>query len=80
VASDVGGHHELIEDGSTGVLFKAGDPQALAGKVLALLATPESWPALRARGRRFVEEQRNWGASVGRYRKVYGALSTGRRG
>ena len=30
VASDVGGHQELIEDGKTGVLFAAGDPLALA--------------------------------------------------
>ena len=29
VASDVGGHRELIRDGETGVLFKAGDVNAL---------------------------------------------------
>lgn len=73
-ASDVGGHRELIEDGRTGVLFAAGDPAALATKVLALLDAPASWPQLRAQGRRFVEEQRNWAASVSRYRKVYGSL------
>jgi glycosyltransferase involved in cell wall biosynthesis len=73
-ASDVGGHRELIEDGRTGVLFAAGDAAALARKVLALLDAPASWPQLRAQGRRFVEEQRSWAASVSRYRKVYGAL------
>ena len=31
VASDVGGHRELIRDGETGVLFKAGSADALAG-------------------------------------------------
>jgi PEP-CTERM/exosortase A-associated glycosyltransferase len=74
-ASDVGGHHELIEDGKTGTLFAAGDAGALAQRVLALLAARDGWPALRAQGRRFVEEQRNWRASVGRYRAVYGALA-----
>jgi PEP-CTERM/exosortase A-associated glycosyltransferase len=74
VASDVGGHHELIEDGSTGVLFKAGDPQALAEKTLALLADPARWPALRRDGRHFVERERNWAASVARYKPVYGSL------
>ena len=74
-ASDVGGHRELIEDGKTGVLFRAGDPQSLADKVGALLAEPRRWPALRAAGRRFVENERNWQASVARYRGVYGALS-----
>ena len=77
-ASDVGGHRELIEDGRTGVLFAAGDAAALAQRVLALLDAPHQWPQLRAQGRRFVEEQRSWAASVGRYRKVYGKLVPGR--
>jgi PEP-CTERM/exosortase A-associated glycosyltransferase len=75
VASDVGGHHELIEDGKTGMLFAAGDPRALAERVQALLAMRASWPQLRAQGRRFVEEERNWRASVARYRAIYGALA-----
>jgi PEP-CTERM/exosortase A-associated glycosyltransferase len=74
VASDVGGHGELIEDGKTGVLFEAGNPHALAEKTLALLAEPQRWPALRQAGREFVERERNWAASVARYRGVYGAL------
>ena len=78
VASDVGGHHELIEDGKTGVLFEAGNPQALADKVLALLRKPESWQALRLAGRRFVETERNWAASIARYRSVYGGLPKAR--
>ena len=73
-ASDVGGHRELIEDGKTGVLFGANDPQDLARKVLALLAEPARWPLLRAQGRRFVEEERTWKASVARYADVYGPL------
>lgn len=74
VASDVGGHGELIEDGKTGVLFEAGNPRALAAKTLALLAEPQRWPALRQAGRAFVERERNWPASVARYRAVYAAL------
>lgn len=75
VASDVGGHRELIEDGRTGVLFAAGDPQALAQKTLELLGTPQRWPALRAQGRRFVESERSWKASVARYHTVYGGVT-----
>lgn len=74
VASDVGGHKELIRDGETGVLFRAGDGQDLADKVLGLLASTERWPALRASGRRFVEAERNWQASVARYQVVYSDL------
>ena len=75
VASDVGGHLELIQDGKTGVLFKAGDPDALASKVLDLLSSPYSWPRLRVAARTFVETQRNWPISVARYKDIYGPLA-----
>ena len=71
VASDVGGHRELIRDGDTGVLFRSGDPAALARAVLGLLAAEASWPALRAAARHFVETERDWAASVARYANVY---------
>src|SRR5690606_15938434 len=38
VASDVGGHKELIRDGKTGVLFAAGEAKALAEAVNNLLS------------------------------------------
>jgi glycosyltransferase involved in cell wall biosynthesis len=34
----------------------------------------EKWPAMRAAGRRFVEDVRNWKNSVANYRKVYDQL------
>lgn len=71
VASDVGGHKELIRDGETGVLFRAGDALSLAGKVLGLLDSPARWPALRQAGRQYVESERNWRVSVARYQAVY---------
>ena len=74
-ASDVGGHLELIVDGKTGVLFKAGDPAALADKLARLLEAQESWPALRAAGRQYVETERNWRVSVARYKNIYGGLT-----
>lgn len=75
VASDVGGHKELVIDGETGVLFKAGDPQALADKVLDLLNAPERWPLLKQAGRRFVETERNWKKSVSNYTPIYQRLA-----
>ena len=73
VASDVGGHQELIQDNKTGILFKADDAHALSSKVLELLAQPDVWPALRGAARSFVEMQRTWGGSVARYQGVYRA-------
>lgn len=75
VASDVGGHRELIRHGETGLLFKADDPSSLARTLSELLADKERWPLLRAAGRRYVEQERHWAASVQRYRQPYGALS-----
>lgn len=77
VASDVGGHRELIQDNKTGLLFKADDAGALASKVLELLARPDQWPALRCAARSFVETQRNWPGSAARYKGVYGSLLGG---
>lgn len=74
VASDVGGHQELIQDGQTGVLFRAGDATDLANKVMSLLHDESTWRALKIQGREFVETERNWAASVARYREVYGRL------
>jgi PEP-CTERM/exosortase A-associated glycosyltransferase len=75
VASDVGGHKELICHGVTGMLFKAGSTEALAQAVVNLLASQDHWPAIRAAGRRFVEETRNWTASVANYQNVYAQLT-----
>ena len=77
VASDVGGHRELIRDGETGLLFRAGDASDLAATVTALLDDRGRWPALSRAGRAFVEAERTWARSVARYREVYGALVEG---
>lgn len=73
-ASDVGGHRELIQDGNTGVLFKAGDTDSLTNSVLALLDSTEKWEGLRQNGRHFVETERNWLRSVSYYKPIYNQL------
>lgn len=78
VASDVGGHRELIAHGRTGVLFRAGDRAALAAAVVGLVRDRARWPLLRDAGRRFVETERTWAASVARYRPVFERLARNR--
>lgn len=75
VASDVGGHQELVQHGQTGILFKADSAEALTQALLDLLNKPARWPALRANGRQFVESVRNWRNSVANYKPVYEALT-----
>ena len=74
IASDVGGHRELIHDGKTGVLFRAGNAGDLSSKVVGLLRNESRWEGIRKNGRQFVETERTWAASVERYRQTYGAL------
>jgi glycosyltransferase involved in cell wall biosynthesis len=74
VASDVGGHRELIRHGETGCLFEAGNADALADAVDQLLDRRHEWPRLRAAGRDFVESERNWRASIAQYRPVFESL------
>ncbi|HET6588139.1 MAG TPA: TIGR04063 family PEP-CTERM/XrtA system glycosyltransferase [Oleiagrimonas sp.] len=77
-ASDVGGHRELIDDGHNGHLFHAGSTDALARCLTGLLERPSRWNEVIRNGRTFVERERNWQASVARYRDVYAnALACG---
>ena len=77
VASDVGGHKELIRHGETGMLFKAGSAQALTDTIIDLLGQAERWPEIKRAGRQFVENERNWARSVANYRRVYASLANG---
>ncbi len=79
VASDVGGHRELIRDGETGVLFRAGDAASLADAIVRLLGQRDRWPQLRDQGRRFVEQERTWETSVAGYRAVFDSLGLATR-
>jgi len=71
LASDVGGHKELIRHGETGLLYRAGDQVALADGIVEMFESRARWPALRDAGRRFVEAERNWPVSVANYAPVY---------
>ena len=74
IASDVGGHRELIRHDETGFLFPAGDGAALAATVLSVLDQRERTATIRSAARRFVEQERTWAASTARYGPVYASL------
>ena len=74
IASDVGGHRELVRDGETGYLCRAGDTPALASTIEKVLDDESSWPRVAQRARAYVESERTWAASVGRYRIVYSSV------
>lgn len=74
LASDVGGHHELIEQGKTGYMFKADDLNDLSQSVISILSDQKQWPDIIAQGRNFVENVRNWQQSVSHYIALYDNL------
>lgn len=73
-ASDVGGHRELIEDGTTGTLFAPDDPAAIAAALSDLLERRDLWDERRRTARLFVETHRNWSSNILRYEPVYQRL------
>ena len=72
VVSDVAPMLELVRDGQTGVVFKAGDVSDLASKLIRLLRNPcrfEISSVMRAR--EWVLRERQWPDLISRYRDVY---------
>jgi glycosyltransferase involved in cell wall biosynthesis len=57
ISSGVGGAAELVEDGRSGLLFRAGDGAHLAEQLLRLVKQPDLLERLQAAGRQRVEAQ-----------------------
>jgi glycosyltransferase involved in cell wall biosynthesis len=75
VASDVGGHRELIRHADTGILFRAGSAAALSAALGSLLDSQGSWQGLRSAARKFVETERHWIGSAVHYRAIFERLA-----
>lgn len=71
IASDVGGHRELIQHGHTGLLFPAGDPSALAQMIGRLLDDHGYRKALESQAACWVASQRSWDAVTSVYPGIY---------
>jgi PEP-CTERM/exosortase A-associated glycosyltransferase len=78
IASDIGGHREIVEDGVNGLLFRADDVSDLVAKCAYLAENSEYRTDLGARGRTWVTENRDWAVIVKRYVAIYGALAHSR--
>jgi L-malate glycosyltransferase len=74
VASRVGGNPELIADGATGMLFKAGDPLDLARVLGALIGDPELRLRLAGAGHDFLHAKFSTAAAARRMAGIYADL------
>src|SRR3546814_6200248 len=73
VASDVGGHRELIAP-ETGYLFTADDVDSLIAALSHAIEDKAQWPQMQERAIRFVRAERSWDSVVARYEPVYRRL------
>jgi PEP-CTERM/exosortase A-associated glycosyltransferase len=71
IASDVGGHRELVKDRETGVLFRAGDREDLARTILEVADDAALRARLESAGPDFIRRERTWEKVVARYVPVY---------
>ena len=80
VASDLGGIPEMVDDGATGLLFPAGDVDALAGRLRSMLADRAAREEMGRRGREKAERLYGRDAHYERIMGIYGEVAGGKRG
>jgi PEP-CTERM/exosortase A-associated glycosyltransferase len=71
VASDIGGHRELIRHGRTGLLFRAGDLSVFVGVLRHLLDNPGLGQKLGRQASTWVRQTRSWDKIAAAYAAVY---------
>lgn len=77
IAGKVGGLAEMVEDGETGLLVPAADPEALAAAILRLAAAPELAARLAAAARRYVVASHSHVRAAAAYVEVYRRATAG---
>jgi glycosyltransferase involved in cell wall biosynthesis len=71
VASDIGGHRELIKEELTGLLFKPGDVPSLVGVLERLLDNAGLRHKLALQASRWVCENQTWAKTTSVYSLIY---------
>ncbi|MCC3860142.1 glycosyltransferase family 4 protein [Pseudemcibacter aquimaris] len=64
LASNIGGHRMVIEDGKNGFLFKAGDPIALAEKYGEMLECKDQWDSIKNNAKLDAQEKYDFNLSM----------------
>lgn len=77
IASNVGGNDKVVVDGKTGFLFKQGDYQELARKVISLLSDKTLRQSMGEQGRKIVCERFSGPVMVKEYECLYDEVLKG---
>jgi PEP-CTERM/exosortase A-associated glycosyltransferase len=75
IASDIGGHREIVEENLNGLLFRSEDVSDLASKCADLARNESLRLDLGHRAREWVVAHRNWNVLIDTYLAVYGKLT-----
>ena len=76
VSTAVGGAPEVVEDGVSGFLVRAGDAAALADRIGEALASEERLHDMGRQGRRRVERRFTFAAQAREYRRLFAELTS----
>ena len=71
IASDVGGNRFLIQNGVSGLLFPAGDREALAAHIRRLLEDPSKRESLGKAARKRIDEEFSWNVVSRQYQSLF---------
>ncbi len=77
VASNIGGHRELIQDDVTGLLFAPGDANALSATLERLLSDEPYLKTLGQQAQAWAKKYRSWDKTTSPYGQMY-ASATGK--
>jgi len=77
IATDIGGNSELVDEGVTGLLSPAGDPEAMAEKMLVLLSDEGLRKTMGERGHEFFLANLTLERMVSETERVYESLLRG---
>ena len=78
VASDVGGHRELIRHGYTGLLFPAGNVSSLTDALKCLMDDVRLRQDLQTQGLAWVQQEHNWDKTTAVYEEFYSQAIEGK--
>jgi glycosyltransferase involved in cell wall biosynthesis len=71
LVSDIAGNKEWIEDGVNGWLFRDGDADDLAEKILNAIKNRKSFTKIGEAARKTAEQKADWKKNFGKLLKVY---------
>jgi sugar transferase (PEP-CTERM/EpsH1 system associated) len=76
IATAVGGNPELVQEGSTGLLFPVGDADALSRAILKLIDNPSLRHDMGRAAGAFIRQNFDWQRTVDSYLSLYDELLT----